>query len=99
MSKSIQFAALIFSSLGLATPARAEIYPALQQWLDGMTDRTHKWQDCLKDATQATGSNPFFKFNPSTDDPKFSCRQVGPHILTTAPGPGRSPGTSSTRGS
>jgi hypothetical protein len=84
MSKSIRFTFLLATSLCWAAPAEADIYPALQHWLDGLTDRTHKWQDCPKDATQATAGNPYFKFNPSTDDPKFSRRQLGPYVHPSA---------------
>ena len=84
MSKSIQIAALLATSLCWAAQAQADVYPALQQWLDGLTDRTHKWQDCPVDAAHATADNPYYKFNPSTADPKFNCRQVGPYVLTSA---------------
>lgn len=85
MSKSTPLAAaIIVMSTCWAAPAQAEIYPGLQQWLDGFTDKTHKWVECPADSTKATTANPYFKFNPSTADPKFSCRQVGPHLLTSA---------------
>src|SRR5262245_32966762 len=84
MGKSIPLTAMIAVSLCWPAPAQADIYPALQQWLDGWTDKTHKWVGCPKDATQATAANPYFKWNPKTDDPKFDCKQVGPRPLTSA---------------
>jgi hypothetical protein len=78
------FPSMWLASLLVAAPAEAEIYPSLQQWLDGLTDRTRKWVDCPVDEAHAAASNPYFKFNPSTADPKFSCRQLGPYVRPSA---------------
>jgi hypothetical protein len=78
MSKITPIAAFLATTLCFAAPARADLPADMSQWLDGLTDRTHKWRDCPATDTQATASNPYFKFNPSTSDPRFSCRQVGP---------------------
>lgn len=88
MSKHFALAALFASSLFCAAPAHAEMSPSLNQWMDSLTDRDRKWRDCPADEAHATADNPYFKFNPSTADPKFSCRQVGPHVLTSASWPG-----------
>lgn len=88
MSKSIALSSLIALSICWPAPAQAEIYPELQGWLDGFTDKTHKWVACPRDATLATAANPWFKWNPRTDDPKFDCKQVGPHAQTSAAWPG-----------
>ena len=88
MGKSIPLAAIIAVGICWPAPAEAEIYPELQTWLDGFTDKTHKWVECPKDATQATAAKPWFKWNPRTDDPKFDCKQVGPRAMTSATWPG-----------
>ena len=84
MSKSISLSALLALSICWPSPVQAEIYPELQTWLDGWTDKTHKWVECPMLATEATAANPLFKFNPSTDDPKFDCKQVGPRVMTSS---------------
>ena len=91
MSKSIQFAALLATPLCWAAPAQSAIPAAVQHRLDSLTDQTHKWRDCPADEAHATADNPYYKFNPSTADPKFSCRQIGPFVLSSVTWPGTEP--------
>jgi hypothetical protein len=88
MSKSLWIAPLAAIVVCWPAPARAAIYPELQTWLDGWTDKAHKWVDCPMLEADATAANPLFKFNPSTSDPKFDCKQVGPRTMTSATWPG-----------